>query len=77
MIGSNVFAENIEITSNGGKIRESVIGQGIYNLIMIFQGKIFKVVDSCVINTIMLWFILKMITGEENEQPRYKKSYYL
>ena len=28
LIGSNVFAENIEITSNGGKIRESVLGQG-------------------------------------------------
>ena len=76
LIGSNVFAENIEITSNGGKIRESVIGQGIYNLIMDISGTLRWLIPVSSIPFI-LWFILKMITGEENEQPRYKKRLFV
>lgn len=72
LIGSNVFAENIEITSNGGKIRESVLGQGIYNLIMDISGTLRWLIPVSSIPFI-LWFIFKIITGEENEQPRYKK----
>lgn len=72
LIGSNVFAENIEITLNGGKIRESVLGQGIYNLIMDISGTLRWLIPVSSIPFI-LWFIFKIITGEENEQPRYKK----
>ena len=72
LIESNVFAENIEITSNGGKIRESVLGQGIYNLIMDISGTLRWLIPVSSIPFI-LWFIFKIITGEENEQPRYKK----
>ena len=72
LIGSNVFAENIELTSNGGKIRESVLGQGIYNLIMDISGTLRWLIPVSSIPFI-LWFIFKIITGEENEQPRYKK----
>ena len=72
LIGSNVFAENIEITSHGGKLRESVLGQGIYNLIMDISGTLRWLIPVSSIPFI-LWFIFKIITGEENEQPRYKK----
>lgn len=72
LIGSNVFAENIEITSNGGKIRESVLGQGIYNIANDVSGTLRWLIPITSIPFI-LWFIFKMTTGEENEQPRYKK----
>lgn len=72
LIGSNVFAENIEITSNGGKIRESVLGKGIYNLIMDLSGTLRWLIPVTSI-FIILWFTYKFVYGEENEQPRYKK----
>ena len=72
LVGSNVFAENIEITSNGGKIRESVLGKGIYNLIMDLSGTLRWLIPVTSI-FIILWFTYKFVYGEENEQPRYKK----
>ena len=76
LIGSNVFAENIEITSNGGKIRESILGKGIYNLIMDLSGTLRWLIPVTSI-FIILWFTYKFIYGEENEQPRYKKRLFI
>ena len=35
------------------------------------ENKLEKIIVE--VNTFLLWFIFKMTTGEENEQPRYKK----
>ena len=67
------YADTVSITSNGGKIRESALGSGIFNLAQDIAGTLRWLIPVISIPFI-LWFLFKMFSGEEQEQPRYKKK---
>ncbi|MBO5348528.1 MAG: hypothetical protein J6A89_01720 [Clostridia bacterium] len=74
LIKSNsVFAEIVSIDSNGGKIRESAVGKGIFDMAQDMSGTLRWLIPVVSIPFI-LWFLFKMFSGEEQEQPRYKKK---
>ena len=68
-----VLAETVSINSNGGKIRESAVGKGIFNMAQDMSGTLRWLIPVVSIPFI-LWFLFKMFSGEEQEQPRYKKK---
>ena len=67
------YADSVSITSNGGKIRESALGSGVFNLAQDIAGTLRWLIPVISIPFI-LWFLFKMFSGEEQEQPRYKKK---
>ncbi len=70
---TNVYADTVSITSNGGKIRESALGSGVFNMAQDVAGTLRWLIPVISIPFI-LWFLFKMFSGEEQEQPRYKKK---
>lgn len=73
MKANSVFAETVTINSNGGKIRESAVGKGIFDMAQDMSGTLRWLIPVVSIPFI-LWFLFKMFSGEEQEQPRYKKK---
>lgn len=69
----SVLAETVTINSNGGKIRESAVGKGIFDMAQDMSGTLRWLIPVVSIPFI-LWFLFKMFSGEEQEQPRYKKK---
>ena len=70
---NSVLAETVTIDSNGGKIRESAVGKGIFDMAQDVSGTLRWLIPVVSIPFI-LWFLFKMFSGEEQEQPRYKKK---
>jgi len=68
---SNVFAD-VSINSDGGKIKNSGLGQGVYNIAQDVSGTLRWLIPVVSVPFI-LWFLFKMFSGDEQEQPRYKK----
>lgn len=68
-----VLAETVSIDSNGGKIRASAVGKGIFDMAQDMSGTLRWLIPVVSIPFI-LWFLFKMFSGEEQEQPRYKKK---
>lgn len=68
-----IFADDVSITSSGGKIKESALGQGVFNMAQDVAGTLRWLIPVVSIPFI-LWFLFKMFSGEEQEQPRYKKK---
>jgi len=68
-----VYADTVSIDSNGGKIRESALGSGVFNMAQDIAGTLRWIIPVISIPFI-LWFLFKMFSGEEQEQPRYKKK---
>lgn len=73
ILGINkVFADEVSISGNGGEIRSSQLGQGVAKLANDVSGTLRWLIPVISIPFI-LWDLLKMFTGDEQEQPRYKK----
>lgn len=70
---TDVYADTVSINSNGGKIRESALGLGVFNMAQDVAGTLRWLIPVISIPFI-LWFLFKMFSGEEQEQPRYKKK---
>ena len=70
---NSVLAETVSIDSNGGKIRDSAVGKGIFDMAQDVSGTLRWLIPVVSIPFI-LWFLFKMFSGEEQEQPRYKKK---
>ncbi len=70
---NSVLAETVTINSNGGRIRESAVGKGIFDMAQDMSGTLRWLIPVVSIPFI-LWFLFKMFSGEEQEQPRYKKK---
>ena len=69
----SVFAtEEVTITGNGGEIRSSALGKGVSNLANDISGTLRWLIPLISIPFI-LFFLFKIFTGDEQEQPRWKK----
>lgn len=67
------MAETVSIDSNGGKLRESAVGKGIFNMAQDVSGTLRWLIPVISI-PFLLWFLFKIFSGEDQEQPRYKKK---
>lgn len=70
---NTVFADVVEEAGGGGAIRDSKIGQGMFNLVKDVTGTlqwILPVIGACFI----VYYVIRIQTGEEQDAMRYKKS---
>ena len=68
-----VYADVVEEVNGGGEIQSSALGKGLMNMIKDLTGTlqwILPVVGVCV----ALWYLFKIMTGDEQDQQRYKKG---
>lgn len=70
---NKVYADVVTEVSGGGEIQNSKLGQGLLNMVKDITGTmqwILPVVGVCFI----LFYVFKIMTGDEQDQQRYKKS---
>lgn len=70
-IGKSCFA--VEEVGSGGAIQESVIGKGLMNLIKDITGTLQWIIPVVGV-MVILYYIFKIMTGDEQDQMRYKKA---
>ena len=67
------YADVVSEVSGGGEIQNSKLGQGIFNMVRDLTGTLQWLLP--VIGVAMcLYFLFKIVTGDEQDQQRYKKS---
>ncbi len=67
------YADVVQEVSGGGEIQSSKLGQGLFKMIRDITGFfqwILPVAGVCM----CLYFIVKIVTGDEQDQARYKKK---
>lgn len=67
------FADVVSEVNGGGSIQSSKIGTGLMNMVKDITGTLqwlLPVVGVCM----CLYFLFKIVTGDEQDQQRYKKS---
>ena len=67
------FADVVGEVSGGGQIQSSKIGQGLFNMVRDITGTLQWIIP--VVGVAMsLYYIFKILTGDEQDQQRYKKG---
>lgn len=72
LFNSYCHADIVQEVSGGGEIENSKIGQGVKNIITDITGTLQIWIPILAVVAILVTLI-KMITGDENDQQRYKK----
>lgn len=70
---NKVYADVVTEVDGGGAIQSSKLGQGLLNIVRDITGTmqwILPIVGVCFI----LFYVFKIMTGDEQDQQRYKKS---
>ena len=70
---NRVYADVVTEVQGGGEIQNSKLGQGLLSMVKDITGTmqwILPVVGVCFI----LFYVFKIMTGDEQDQQRYKKS---
>lgn len=73
MFSNKVNADVVSEVSGGGNIQSSKLGQGLLNIVRDVTGTIqwiLPITGVCFI----LFYVFKIMTGDEQDQQRYKKS---
>lgn len=70
-IGQSCFA--VEEVTGGGAIQSSVIGSGLMNMIKDVTGTLQWLIPVAGV-MVILYYLFKIMTGDEQDQMRYKKS---
>lgn len=70
-IGKTCFA--VEEVSGGGAIQDSVIGKGLMNMIKDLTGTLQWIIPVAGV-MVVLYYVFKIMTGDEQDQMRYKKA---
>lgn len=74
MIANKVNAVDVvSEVSGGGNIQNSKLGQGLLNIIRDITGTIQWILPATGV-CFILFYIFKIIVGDEQDQQRYKKS---
>lgn len=71
LIGKSCFA--VEEVSSGGAIQDSVIGKGLMNMIKDLTGTLQWIIPVAGV-MVVLYYVFKIMTGDEQDQMRYKKG---
>lgn len=69
---NTVFAD-VSVSGSGGEIASSKIGKGVKSLVNDIAGYlqiIIPIIGVCM----CLWYVFKILTGDEQDGQRYKKS---
>lgn len=73
LLATTSYADVVSEVSGGGEIESSKLGQGLLNIVRDMTGTmqwILPIVGVCFI----LFYVFKIMTGDEQEQQRYKKA---
>lgn len=70
---SSVRGEVVSDVGNGGSIAASTLGTGIMNIIKDITGTLQWIIPVTGVGVI-LWCIFKIMTGDEQDNVRYKKN---
>lgn len=70
-IGKVCFA--VEEVSGGGAIQSSVIGTGLMNMVKDLTGTLQWIIPVVGV-LVVLFYVFKIMTGDEQDQMRYKKA---
>lgn len=71
LIEKSCFA--VEEVTNGGAIQKSAIGTGLMNMIKDLTGTLQWIIPVAGV-LIILYYVFKIMAGDEQDQMRYKKS---
>lgn len=71
LISKTCFA--VEEVSSGGAIQDSVIGKGLMNMIKDLTGTLQWIIPVAGV-MVVLYYVFKIMTGDEQDQMRYKKA---
>lgn len=71
LIGKTCFA--VEEVGSGGAIQDSVIGKGLMNMIKDLTGTLQWIIPVAGV-MVILYYVFKIMTGDEQDQMRYKKA---
>jgi len=71
LIGKKCFA--VEEVGSGGAIQDSVIGKGLMNMIKDLTGTLQWIIPVAGV-MVVLYYVFKIMTGDEQDQMRYKKA---
>lgn len=63
----------VEEVNNGGAIQDSVIGKGLMNIVKDITGTLQWILPFAGVMAI-LYYVFKIMTGDEQDQMRYKKA---
>lgn len=70
---NKVYADIVSEVNGGGEIQNSKLGQGVLNIVRDLTGTmqwILPIVGVCII----MFYVIKIMTGDEQDLQRYKKS---
>lgn len=74
LIGKSCFAASVvEEVTGGGAIKESALAKGLMNMIKDLTGTLQWIIPFAGV-LVILYYIFKIMTGDEQDQMRYKKS---
>ena len=71
LIGKTCFA--VDEVHDGGSRQNSVIGRGLMNMIKDLTGTLQWIIPVAGV-LVVLYYIFKIMTGDEQDQMRYKKG---
>ena len=71
LIGKTCFA--VDEVNDGGSIQNSVIGRGLMTMIKDLTGTLQWIIPVAGV-LVVLYYIFKIMTGDEQDQMRYKKG---
>ncbi len=66
-------ADVVSEVSGGGSIQSSKLGQGLLNIVRDITGTMQWILPICGV-CFILFYVFKIMTGDEQDQQRYKKS---
>ena len=70
---SNVCHAAVDEVSGGGSIQSSKIGTGIMKMVKDLTGTLQWIIPTAGV-MVILFYIFKIMTGDEQDQMRYKKT---
>ena len=70
---SNVSCLAVDEVTGGGSIQSSKIGTGIMNMVKDLTGTLQWIIPTAGV-MVILFYIFKIMTGDEQDQMRYKKT---
>lgn len=74
LIGKSCFAASVvEEVNGGGAIKDSALAKGLMNMIKDLTGTLQWIIPFAGV-LVILYYIFKIMTGDEQDQMRYKKS---
>lgn len=73
LITKTCFATTVEEVTSGGSIQESKLAVGAMNMVKDLTGTLQWLIPTAGV-LVILFYVFKIMTGDEQDQQRYKKT---